>query len=165
MSNNTGRNPLERFVNAVSDTLQAPVIWFRESVVVPNQKSYPWYHQKLRRVPTIDTCYTDDPVCEYEANQQFIRDKMVDSEVLTILRQRFEDCSLYEAPDDAEKCRTLLDQYNEASTNWFIKYGDLGGYHNVRRAYMKQKHRMIWERRHGPVGSGMKNQEEVSGAA
>ena len=22
---------------------------------------------------------------------------------------------------------------------------------------MKQKHRMIWERRHGPVGSGMKD--------
>jgi len=29
---------------------------------------------------------------------------------------------------------------------------------NVRNAYMKQKHRMIWERRHGPVGSGMRSQ-------
>lgn len=34
--------------------------------------------------------------------------------------------------------------------------GDLGGYGDVRAAYMKQKHRMIWERRHGPVGTGMK---------
>ena len=33
--------------------------------------------------------------------------------------------------------------------------GDLGPPPNVRNAYMKQKHRMIWERRHGPVGSGM----------
>lgn len=32
---------------------------------------------------------------------------------------------------------------------------------------MKQKHRMIWERRHGPVGTGMKpkSEEELSGAA
>lgn len=30
---------------------------------------------------------------------------------------------------------------------------------NVLNAYMKQKHRMIWERRHGPVGSGMREQK------
>lgn len=34
----------------------------------------------------------------------------------------------------------------------------MGIYINVKNAYMKQKHRMIWERRHGPVGSGMKEQ-------
>lgn len=34
--------------------------------------------------------------------------------------------------------------------------GDLGVYGNVKDAYMKQKHRLIWERRHGKVGSGMK---------
>lgn len=34
--------------------------------------------------------------------------------------------------------------------------GDLGAYGDVKTAYMKQKHRMVWERRHGPVGSGMK---------
>lgn len=37
--------------------------------------------------------------------------------------------------------------------------GDLGPMNNVAHAYMKQKHRMIWERRHGPVGSGMKKCE------
>lgn len=40
--------------------------------------------------------------------------------------------------------------------------GDLGAYHNVKTAYMKQKHRMIWERRHGPVGSGQKSNSEES---
>jgi len=30
---------------------------------------------------------------------------------------------------------------------------------NVKNAYMKQKHRMIWERRHGPVGTGMKTKK------
>lgn len=66
---------------------------------------------------------------------------------------------MYEAPDHAEKCKNVLKQYEEATANWFTKYGDLGGYHNVKTAYMKQKHRMIWERRHGPVGSGMKSEE------
>uniref|UniRef100_A0A6M2DU84 NADH dehydrogenase [ubiquinone] 1 beta subcomplex subunit 10 n=1 Tax=Xenopsylla cheopis TaxID=163159 RepID=A0A6M2DU84_XENCH len=121
MSSNEGKSTFESFLFAVSNTLQAPVIWFRETVVVPNQKSYPWYHQKFRRVPTIDTCYTDDPICEYEANQQFKRDKLVDSEILNILRQRFEDCSLYEEPDDKEKCKVVLQQYKDASTDWFIK--------------------------------------------
>lgn len=46
-----------------------------EKVVQPNQQSYPWYHQKFRRVPTIDECYTDDVVCQFEANFQYKRDK------------------------------------------------------------------------------------------
>ncbi len=37
---------------------------------------------------------------------------------------------------------------------------DLGPYNNVKDAYMKQKHRMLWERRHGKVGTGMKNEDE-----
>ncbi|XP_056643209.1 NADH dehydrogenase [ubiquinone] 1 beta subcomplex subunit 10 [Diorhabda sublineata] len=151
----TPRNILEKFVLSVSNTLERPVVWFRETVVEPNQKHSVWYHQKFRRVPTIDECYTDDAVCIAEANLQFKRDKLVDSDILSILRERYEDCALYEAPDHLEKCRPLFDQYQEATTNWFIKYGDLGGYGDAKAAYMKQKHRMIWERRHGPVGSGM----------
>lgn len=38
--------------------------------------------------------------------------------------------------------------------------GDLGYYGNTLTAYMKQKHRMIWERRHGEIGSGRKDIEE-----
>ena len=60
---------------------------FSESVVVPNRPDYVYYHQKLRRVPTIDECYTDDAVCRFEAQQQFNRDKYVPSlfEMLTEL--------------------------------------------------------------------------------
>lgn len=36
--------------------------------------------------------------------------------------------------------------------------GDLHYNCNVIHAFMKQKHRMVWERRHGPVGSGMKSE-------
>lgn len=35
--------------------------------------------------------------------------------------------------------------------------GDLGATGKARECYMKQKHRMIWERRHGKIGSGMKD--------
>lgn len=49
----------------------------------------------------------------------------------------------------------------------FIKFyylfadGDLGPYNKVSDGYMKQKHRMVWERRHGPVGTGMKNTDSI----
>uniref|UniRef100_A0A1B0B7Q3 NADH dehydrogenase [ubiquinone] 1 beta subcomplex subunit 10 n=1 Tax=Glossina palpalis gambiensis TaxID=67801 RepID=A0A1B0B7Q3_9MUSC len=157
------RNPLEAFSNAVYDMFDKPVTWFRESIVEPNQKKYPWYHQQYRRVPTIDQCYTDDVVCRFEADQQFRRDRMVDNEVVSILRQRFEDCTMYEAPDHLEKCKETLEQYEKAAENWFIKCknGDLGGYANAKSAYMKQKHRLIWERRYGPVGTGKNKREEV----
>lgn len=96
-------------------------MFFAESIVEPNQKKYAWYHQKFRRVPTIDQCYTDDVVCRFEADQQFRRDRMVDNEIVTILRQRFEDCTMYEAPDHVEKCKPILEQYEKAAENWFIK--------------------------------------------
>ncbi|XP_060522341.1 NADH dehydrogenase [ubiquinone] 1 beta subcomplex subunit 10 [Cylas formicarius] len=150
------RNIIEGFFQAIANVLDGPTTWFREKVVVPNQQQYPWYHQKFRRVPTIDECYTDDVVCIFEANEQYRRDRKVDTEILSILRSRFEDCVIYEAPDHIEKCTGLLKQYEEAAANWFTKYGDLGGYHNAKFAYMKQKHRMIWE--HGPVGSGMRKE-------
>lgn len=33
--------------------------------------------------------------------------------------------------------------------------GDMGYHQTVETSYMKQKHRMIWERRHGKIGSGV----------
>lgn len=92
-----------------------------ESIVEPNQQHYPWYHQVHRRVPTIDQCYTDDPCCVYEANQQFKRDKLVENEILSILRYRFEDCVVYEAPDHVSKCKDILEVYKRAEENWFAK--------------------------------------------
>ena len=50
-------------------------MFISETIVEPNQKEYPWYHCQFRRVATIDQCYTDDPVCIQEANEQFKRDK------------------------------------------------------------------------------------------
>ncbi|KAF2349788.1 NADH-ubiquinone oxidoreductase subunit 10 [Trinorchestia longiramus] len=153
-------NSFARFCEAVGAAIDKPIVWIRENVVVPNQKESVWYHRHFRRVPTIDQCYTDDVTCQYEANQQFRRDKYVDDEILAILRRRKEDCYMYEGPDSKNRCAQLVEDYENAAENWFIKYGDLGYHRNAKRAYMKQKHRMIWERRHGPVGSGMKPQSE-----
>lgn len=100
--------------------------------------------------------------------------RQVDTEIVAILRERFEECVLYEKPDHERKCAEVLATLNDASTNWFIKCkchkysdffyycnymfsdGDLGANHDAKTALMKQKHRLIWERRHGPVGSGIK---------
>jgi len=37
--------------------------------------------------------------------------------------------------------------------------GDLGIAITSERCYAKQLNRMLWERRHGPVGTGMKNED------
>lgn len=52
----------------------------------------------------------------------------------------------------------IIHQYFNFYLNVYAD-GDMGIGINVKTAYMKQKHRMIWERRHGPVGSGMKTQD------
>ena len=45
-----------------------PVYWLREKVVEPLKgESYPWYHRRYPRVPSIDECYTDDLVCRLVA--------------------------------------------------------------------------------------------------
>jgi len=136
---------------AIFSAIDGPVTWFRDSVVVPLQakNTEKWYHRKLNRVPTVDQCDINDPVCIYEAEQQFLRDKKVDSNILHYLRQKKIECQTWEGPDNAYKCKQLVDTYEEAATNWFIKYGDLrkAGNKTCVDAYMKQKHRLIWERR------------------
>ncbi|XP_050346401.1 NADH dehydrogenase [ubiquinone] 1 beta subcomplex subunit 10 [Nymphalis io] len=149
-------NVFRSFINAVYNTIDAPVTWMREKIVEPNQKKYAWYHRQYRRVPTIDQCYTDDVLCDYEANLQFKRDRAVDSEILNILRMRYEDCMMYETPEHLTVCKPLWERYKAAEEAWFIKYGDLGAYADARKAYMKQKHRMIWERRNGPLSDQTK---------
>ncbi|XP_053988346.1 NADH dehydrogenase [ubiquinone] 1 beta subcomplex subunit 10 [Hylaeus volcanicus] len=147
-------NTFIRFMHSLFALIDRPVVFFREKIVVPNQKKYPWYHQQFRRVPTIETCDIEDIVCRIEADSQFKRDKMVDEEIVAILRQRYEDCA-WENYEDKELCLDLHKTYEDAAEAYFIKYGDLGIKCDVVNAFMKQKHRMIWERRHGPVGSGM----------
>lgn len=47
--------------------------------------------------------------------------RLVDNEILNILRQRFEDCIVYEAPDHVENCKHVLKDYKDNELNWYIK--------------------------------------------
>ncbi|XP_041363371.1 NADH dehydrogenase [ubiquinone] 1 beta subcomplex subunit 10-like isoform X2 [Gigantopelta aegis] len=114
---------------------------------IQSRNKYPYYHRRFRRVPTIDECEFNDAVCIYEAESQYRRDKMVDEQIVKILRNRKNECKFWEGPDAKVKCRKVSEDYDKAATNWFIKYGDIGANANVISAYMKQKHRLIWERR------------------
>ncbi|KAL5018571.1 hypothetical protein ScPMuIL_004293 [Solemya velum] len=86
--------------------------------------------------------------CRYEAAEQYKRDKLVDNQIVKILRQRKLECYAYEGADAERKCHKVVEDYEGAATNWFIKYGDLGANTDVVDALMKQKHRLIWERQH-----------------
>lgn len=157
----------EKWCEAVVGTLiDKPVTLFREKVVEPIQgkNKYYYYHRKFRRVPNVDECPVGGQTCIYEANEQFKRDRRVDSEIVTLLMQRKLECETYYGMrmDADTHCQKERGDYKEASTNWFIKYGDLGGAGTVLDAYVKQKNRLLWERRHGPVGSGMKEKGAVA---
>ncbi|XP_054711330.1 NADH dehydrogenase [ubiquinone] 1 beta subcomplex subunit 10-like [Uloborus diversus] len=140
-------NPFKKFCDKIIETIDGPVTWFRETVVLPNRKHYPYYHRKFNRVPTFDECYEDDAVCIYEANEQFKRDMQVDGFILQILNDRRTECLKYEGHDSEERCKKIFDDYDEAVLNHFIKYGDLGAFAHVKFCYMKQKHRLVYERR------------------
>lgn len=57
------------------------VIYFSlpEKIVEPlqNKNRTKWYHRKFPRVLTIDQCEVEDPVCIFEAQEQYRRDKYV----------------------------------------------------------------------------------------
>ncbi|VDK42869.1 unnamed protein product [Anisakis simplex] len=129
-----------------------PASWFRENIVEPlhDKHRLPYYHRKLDRVANIDQCGVNDKACFYEANEQFRLDKMVDGYILQILRGRVERCINYNAPNYSP-CVKVIEDLEESELNFFIKYGELGSEADVRDAYMKQKHRMIWERRHPEI--------------
>ena len=42
---------------------------------------------------------------------------------------------------------SFQDQYNEAQKNYYIKFGELSWHARAEDMLMKQKHRMIYERR------------------
>ncbi|VEL10737.1 unnamed protein product [Protopolystoma xenopodis] len=129
----------------------------QERVVDKLRTPQVYYHKRYDRVPTIDTCIVKDDKCIFEANEQYNRDRLVDGQVVLILKKLMEGCRIWyqrEAEDVARFCSTYTSEYEEAATNYFIKYGDIAGNKDVVTAFMKQKHRLLWERRYGSVGQG-----------
>jgi len=147
------------FVTSVIPYLNAfftgPARYFHDKIVAPNQApEYPYYHRRYRRVPTIDECHLSDYVCFEEANLQYKRDKMVEGEIVMILAGRLKDCVNYnkaglDSHDAENACQEHKDTYFKAQRNYYIKYGDMPWWATARDVLMKQKHRMVWERRNG----------------
>ncbi|CDI97196.1 NADH ubiquinone oxidoreductase subunit 10 [Echinococcus multilocularis] len=140
----------------IANIIDKPVTLFREQIVERiRRKKFYYYHQRYARVPEIDSCRVGDRVCITEANDQFHRDRLVDANIVRILRQRVNECKKWYDRDyeDMDRfCKPYVKDHEEAATNFFIKYGELYYWSDVRDAFMKQKHRMLWEREHGPIG-------------
>jgi len=129
-----------------------PVTFFREKIVEPLNDRFkkPYYHRKLTRVPSIDECGVMDRTCILEAQEQYRLDRLVDTLILNILRNRLSQCIEYHHPY-IKPCGPLAEEYEENELNWFIKYGELGFTSDAIDVFMKQKHRMIWERRNPEI--------------
>jgi len=139
------------------DLIAIPVDYFKQQVI-PRLRSpeYPYYHRKYKRVATVDECKSDDHMCIYEADKQYMRDRHVDIHILDILRRKEKECKYYWKPDHEFKCDAEITARIEAERNWEIKHGDQGINAGALNAFYKQKHRMVFERRHGPIGYGKK---------
>uniref|UniRef100_A0A914QHJ8 NADH dehydrogenase [ubiquinone] 1 beta subcomplex subunit 10 n=1 Tax=Panagrolaimus davidi TaxID=227884 RepID=A0A914QHJ8_9BILA len=126
----------------------APVTWFRQKIVEPlhDKNKMPYYQRRLTRVPEIDQCGVNDQA----SNEQYRLDKLVDFHILNTLRERSERCVQYHQLN-LFKCAEAVEDMEEAELGYFIKYGEMNSETDVRDVYMKQKHRMIWERRHPEI--------------
>ncbi|KAL3115975.1 hypothetical protein niasHT_007275 [Heterodera trifolii] len=133
--------------------LDWPVTWFRENIVerLHDKHKMPYYHRKISRVPEIDECGVNDRICLFEAEEQFRLDKLVDHYIRDVSFKRY---------DHLYKCAKHVDDYENAELNFFIKYGELGSEQTVAACYMKQKHRLIWERRHPEIMEERKRAHE-----
>lgn len=143
-----------------------PAKWIRENIVLPSKgPKYYYYHRKFKRAVPIDECYLNDEACFFEANIEYRRVRLVDKYTLELLRFRRDACHYWQVSKHGEKyfpsddCKDIKETYERESTNYHIKYGDLHYGAGAVHAYMKQKHRMIMERR-----IALRKEQEAAGA-
>ncbi|KAH7646464.1 NADH dehydrogenase (ubiquinone) PDSW subunit [Dermatophagoides farinae] len=155
------QSPIVKAIKFLGKIFDSPVTWFRVNVSEKFKgPSYPYYHKKFRPVTPISECYSDDMSCIYEAQSAYLRQKKVDFEILKIIKQRYYNCSYWERTinefHDLDKiCLKERQDLKDTEINLFIKYGELGPFATVIDAFMKQKHRLIWERRQIEGGQDM----------
>lgn len=152
------------------DLIRKPAHWLRENVVEPNRgPKYYWYHKRFKHALPVDECYFDDLACLYEADVEYKRNREVDKATIELLRNRLDACYFWHSNRKGgamkimatDECKELEDTWERERENYQTKYGEIHFQHTVVQAYIRQKVRMIAERRRDEM---LKNQaQEASG--
>ncbi|NXD30716.1 NDUBA dehydrogenase, partial [Spelaeornis formosus] len=141
-------NPVNYFQSAFSYVFDTPVTLLREWIERwQNKNKFYYYHQKFRRVPDLSECLEGDYLCYYEAEAQWRRDRMVDQEIVEIVRERTAACKQREGPNQFQNCAKEMELLAQVTKAYQDRYGDLGYHGNALKCLMKQKHRMMEERK------------------
>ncbi|NXI96806.1 NDUBA dehydrogenase, partial [Psophia crepitans] len=141
-------NPVTFFQAVFGYAIDAPVTFVREWIERQQAKNkFYYYHQKFRRVPDLSECLEGDYLCFYEAEAQWRRDRLVDQEIVAIVQERLGACKLREGPNQFQNCAKEMEQLVQVTKAYQDRYGDLGVHGNARTCLMKQKHRMMEERK------------------
>ncbi|KAI4822978.1 hypothetical protein KUCAC02_008494 [Chaenocephalus aceratus] len=137
-------NPAVILTNLFYYSVDVPVSKFKgvlDSIRSNNKSVY--YHQKFRRIPELTDCENGDYLCYYEAEMQWRRDYKVDQEIVKIVQERMKACYQREGSSYKQNCIKEIEQFEETSNNFQLRYGDLGAYASGRKCLMKQKERMM----------------------
>uniref|UniRef100_A0A8D2M8M0 NADH dehydrogenase [ubiquinone] 1 beta subcomplex subunit 10 n=1 Tax=Zonotrichia albicollis TaxID=44394 RepID=A0A8D2M8M0_ZONAL len=141
-------NPVDYFQSAFNYVLDSPVGLIRGWIERwQNRNKFYYYHQKFRRVPDLSQCLEGDYLCYYEAEAQWRRDRMVDQEIVEIVRERMAACKQREGPNQFQNCAKEMELLAQVTKAYQDRYGELGFHGNARTCLMKQKHRMMEERK------------------
>lgn len=105
-----------------------------------------FYHRIYPRVKNIWECDKNDPVCIYEAEHQFMRDKRVDEEIIEVLKEKMKTCEYRNSEIRDVKCKEISELYQSACNSYHIKYGELGITPTAENVLNKQKNRFIENR-------------------
>ncbi|NWR90364.1 NDUBA dehydrogenase, partial [Furnarius figulus] len=141
-------NPISFLQTLFGYVLDTPVTFVREWIERQQSKNkYYYYHQKFRRVPDLSECLEGDYLCFFEAEAQWRRDRMVDQEIVEIVRERLGACKQREGPNQFQNCAKEAELLKQVTKAYQDRYGDLGYHGNARTCLMKQKHRMMEERK------------------